>query len=317
MLLTSGMAVSHGRPCDVEPVEWVCARADAAAGSTRDSQPGGAVPVGLASHSSADGSQSGESTGPLLSVRHLSIAFGGVNALSDVNLDLWPGECVGLIGPNGAGKTTLLNCISRLLEPSIGSILIEGAECSRVPTARIVSLGVKRTFQNIATFQEMRVAEVLAVGAHHETRSSFLDAVLGTTLASRESRRVQAMVEESAAALGISELLDHVVRDLPYGNQKKVDIGRALMGGAKILLLDEPAAGLSQWEWLEMLETLRRLKSETTTGILVIEHQLEFVRRLADRIYALDAGQVIAQGTPDVVLSNRAVVEAYIGTAAT
>jgi len=250
-------------------------------------------------------------------VRHLSIAFGGVNALSDVNLDLWPGECVGLIGPNGAGKTTLLNCISRLLEPSIGSILIEGAECSRVPTARIVSLGVKRTFQNIATFQEMRVAEVLAVGAHHETRSSFLDAVLGTTLASRESRRVQAMVEESAAALGISELLDHVVRDLPYGNQKKVDIGRALMGGAKILLLDEPAAGLSQWEWLEMLETLRRLKSETTTGILVIEHQLEFVRRLADRIYALDAGQVIAQGTPDVVLSNRAVVEAYIGTAAT
>jgi branched-chain amino acid transport system ATP-binding protein len=154
-------------------------------------------------------------------VRNLSIAFGGVNALTDVNLDVWPGECVGLIGPNGAGKTTLLNCISRLLVPSTGSILIEGVECTRVPTARIVSLGVKRTFQNIATFQEMRVAEVLAVGAHHETRSTFLDAVLGTPIASRESLRVRAMVEESAAALGISELLGHVVRDLPYGNQKK------------------------------------------------------------------------------------------------
>jgi len=248
-------------------------------------------------------------------VRNLSIAFGGVNALTDVNLDVWPGECVGLIGPNGAGKTTLLNCISRLLDPSTGSILIEGVECRRVPTARIVSLGVKRTFQNIATFQEMRVAEVLAIGAHHETRSTFLDAVLGTPIASRESLRVRAMVEESAAALGISELLGHVVRDLPYGNQKKVDIGRALMGGAKVLLLDEPAAGLSEWEWLEMLETLHRLKSTTTTGILVIEHQLEFVRRLADRIYALDAGQIIAQGSPDAVLKDRGVIEAYIGTA--
>ena len=158
---------------------------------------------------------------PALEITGLQRSFGAIRVANNINLALPSGARHALIGPNGAGKTTLLNCISRLLVPSTGSILIEGVECTRVPTARIVSLGVKRTFQNIATFQEMRVAEVLAVGAHHETRSTFLDAVLGTPIASRESLRVRAMVEESAAALGISELLGHVVRDLPYGNQKK------------------------------------------------------------------------------------------------
>jgi branched-chain amino acid transport system ATP-binding protein len=255
------------------------------------------------------------SEGAMLSVGHLSFSFAGVQALADVSLEVAAGECVGLIGPNGAGKTTLLNCITRLLDAPVGSIQVNGIECRHVPTAQISSLGVKRTFQNIATFHDMLVEEVLSVGAHYQTRASFVEVALGAPRVARETRHVQALVEESAAALGITNLLKQRVRDLPYGYQKKVDIARALIGGAKVLLMDEPAAGLSEWEWKEILEILVALKATSSTAILVVEHQLDFVRRLADRLYALDAGQVIAEGTPEAVFSHPDVVAAYVGTA--
>jgi branched-chain amino acid transport system ATP-binding protein len=252
---------------------------------------------------------------PILAVSGLSFGFGGVAALSDVDLVVHPGECVGLIGPNGAGKSTLLNCISRINQEQAGSIRVDGVDCAGRLPADMIALGVKRTFQNIETFSDMRVREVLQVGAHSLAGASMAAAVLGLRRVRLESARVDAEVERTAAALGLSQLLDTEVSGLPYGLQKKVDLARALVGGARLLLLDEPAAGLSEWEWKQMLAALLELRASGDMGILVIEHQLGFVRQLATRMYALDAGRIVAEGDPAAVLDDRRVVEAYIGTA--
>jgi branched-chain amino acid transport system ATP-binding protein len=252
---------------------------------------------------------------PILAVSGLSFGFGGVAALSEVDLEVHPGECVGLIGPNGAGKSTLLNCVSRVNHEQAGSIQVDGVDCAGRLPADMIALGVKRTFQNIETFSEMKVREVLQVGAHSLASASMFAAVLGLRRVRRESAQVAAEVDRTAAALGLSQLLDIQISALPYGLQKKVDLARALVGGARLLLLDEPAAGLSEWEWNEMLKVLLELRGSGEMGILVIEHQLGFVRQLADRLYALDAGKIVAQGDPATVLDDRRVVEAYIGTA--
>jgi branched-chain amino acid transport system ATP-binding protein len=253
---------------------------------------------------------------PILEVSGLSFGFGGVAALSEVDVVVQPGECVGLIGPNGAGKSTLLNCISRINQLQTGSILVDGIDCAGRLPADMIALGVKRTFQNIETFSDMRVREVLEVGAHHLAEASIAAAVLGLRRVRLEAARVAGEVERTAAALGLSELLDTEISGLPYGLQKKVDLARALIGGTRLLLLDEPAAGLSEFEWKQMLAALLELRGRGDMGILVIEHQLGFVRQLATRLYALDAGRIVAEGEPAEVLEDRRVVEAYIGTAA-
>ena len=258
---------------------------------------------------------------PILDVRGISFGFGGVAALSDVELTVDAGECVALIGPNGAGKSTLINCISRIYPVEAGTILIDGLDCSTRRPAELVHLGVKRTFQNIETFREMTVREVLEVGAHHLGTSSLWSTVIGARRVAAERQRIDVEVERTAAALGIDELLGRRVSTLAYGQQKKVDLARALVGGTRLLLLDEPAAGLDTDEWHDLADVLRATITAATDaarpiGVLLVEHQLGFVRRLADRLYALDAGTVIAQGDPGEVLAQRRVIESYLGVAA-
>ena len=250
---------------------------------------------------------------PSLEVAGASFGFGGVRALDAVDLRVVRGECVGLVGPNGAGKSTLINCITQVYVLKHGSIRVDGVECVGVSPATMIARGVKRTFQNIETFREMRVREILEVGALHLTTSTVAAAVFRTHRDRADRAVIVDAVESTAADLGLTTYLETEVASLPYGLQKKVDLARALVGGARLLLLDEPAAGLGEWEWQEMLGLLKTVIAQGSVGVLVIEHQLGFVRQLVDRLYALDLGRVIAQGNPSSVLEDRAVVAAYIG----
>lgn len=252
---------------------------------------------------------------PILAIDGVSFGFGGVAALDGIDIVVGRGECVGLIGPNGAGKSTLINCVTQIYQVHSGSIRVAGQECVGRHPSEMIRLGVKRTFQNIETFREMSVREILEVGAHYLASATLVQAVLGLPRVGRDAARVRVAVEAAAEAVGVTEHLDAEIAGLPYGVQKKVDLARALVGGARLLLLDEPAAGLAEWEWKEMLGLLQRLRATGDLGILVIEHQLGFVRQLVDRLYALDAGRIVADGDPAVVLDDRRVVESYIGTA--
>ncbi len=257
----------------------------------------------------------------MLDVRGVSFGFGGVAALTDVDLSVEAGECVALIGPNGAGKSTLINCITRIYPVRTGTVSIDGVDVARYKPSQLAELGVKRTFQNIETFREMTVREVLEVGAHYLGSTSMLAAIAGSRRVAAERARIDDEVERTAAALGVESLLATRVSSLPYGLQKKVDLARALVGGARLLLLDEPAAGLDTDEWHDLADLLRATMQQAATtrpmGILLIEHQLGFVRRLADRLYALDTGNVIASGEPAEVLADRRVVDSYLGVAVT
>jgi branched-chain amino acid transport system ATP-binding protein len=249
----------------------------------------------------------------------VSFGFGGVAALTDVDLTVSAGECVALIGPNGAGKSTLINCITRIYPVGSGSVYIDGTDCATRQPSELIHLGVKRTFQNIETFSEMTVREVLEVGAHHLGSTSMLANVLASRRVAAERERIDAEVTSTAVALGVDGLLGTRVSALPYGLQKRVDLARALVGGSRLLLLDEPAAGLDTDEWIDLADVLRGIATTAAAagrpiGILLIEHQLGFVRRLADRLYALDAGTVIAQGRPDDVLADRRVIDSYLGS---
>ena len=194
---------------------------------------------------------------PVLAVRGVSFGFGGVAALRDVDLHVDAGECVGLIGPNGAGKSTLINCITQIYPVRTGTIRIDGVDSAHRKASQLAALGVKRTFQNIETFREMTVREVLEVGAHHLGTTSLLAAVAGSRRVATERRLIDDEVERTAAAVGVEDLLATRVSALPYGLQKKVDLARALVGGARLLLLDEPAAGLDTDEWQDLADLLR------------------------------------------------------------
>ncbi len=185
----------------------------------------------------------------VLDVQGVSHGFGGVSALRDVALTVRADECVALIGPNGAGKSTLINCITGIYPIRIGSVRIEALDCTRRQPSELASLGVKRTFQNIETFREMTVREVLAVGAHHLGSTSMLAGVFGSRRVAIERARIADEIERTATAFDLDGLLEHRVSALPYGLQKKVNLARALVGGARLLLLDEPAAGLDTDEW--------------------------------------------------------------------
>jgi branched-chain amino acid transport system ATP-binding protein len=250
---------------------------------------------------------------PVLTVTQVSLAFGGVQALSDVSLTVGSGECVGVIGPNGAGKSTLLNCLSGLYSVPAAAITIGGVPCGGSRPSSLVARGVKRTFQNVETFKDMSVREVLSVGACHLAQLSMAGAVVLGRRAREEQLRLASAVLEAAVTVGIVDHLDARVDDLPYGLQKRVDVARALVGGARLLLLDEPAAGLSSSEVDDMGQLLVRLRRDTQLGMLLVEHHLDFVRQVVDRIYVLEAGRVIASGEPDEVLALPEVVEAYIG----
>ena len=252
----------------------------------------------------------------LLAVEGVTMRFGGVTALEDVSFEVARGAICGLIGPNGAGKTTLFNCISRLYDPQSGSIHFDGRPLASVSRHEIASLGIARTFQNVALFATMTTRDNIRVGAHALARGGFLVNALALPLAGREERRVAERAEALIEEFGLESVADRPVGELPFGVRKRVELARALAIGPKLLLLDEPASGLNHQEVEALAGEIRAIRDRRGVAILLVEHHMNLVMRVSDQVVALDFGRVIADGRPEAVRGNADVVRAYLGSAA-
>ena len=249
----------------------------------------------------------------LLEISGLNQNFGGVRAVDDFSLLVMPGTIHGLIGPNGAGKTTIFNVITGLYKPSSGSILFKGEELVGRRTFEIANKGIGRTFQNIRLFPKLSVLENVIIAGHKDAHYGFLEAL---THMGRYSRVVRKRRERSHALLaevGLEDLADKQASSLPYGLQRRLEIARALAAKPKLLLLDEPAAGMNPQETQELMEMIRWIKKEFGLTILLIEHDMSLVMGICERIYVLEYGEIIAEGTPKEIKENPEVIRAYLG----
>jgi len=249
----------------------------------------------------------------LLNIQNLGMRFGGLLALEDFCLEVPEGALYGLIGPNGAGKTTVFNLISGFLRPSRGRISLNGAEITRLPPHRITYLGVARTFQNIRLFQELSVLDNVLVGFHCRSHASWGEAILRLPRYRGEEREHHTRARELLREVGLAEAAAQPAGKLPYGHQRRLEIARALATGPRCLLLDEPAAGLNSQETLSLMEFLREIKERYRLTMLVIEHNLQLVMNLCQRLLVLDHGLTIAAGAPAEVRRHPEVIRAYLG----
>jgi branched-chain amino acid transport system ATP-binding protein len=250
---------------------------------------------------------------PLLRTEHLDMRFGGLTALEDLNLAVPAGGLYGLIGPNGAGKTTVFNLISGFVRPSGGRILMDGQDVTFEPPHRITAGGIARTFQNIRLFEALTVLDNVLVGFHCRSQATWGEAVLRLPRYRREEKarrsRALALLDE----VGLAEAVAQPAGQLPYGHQRRLEIARALATGPRLLLLDEPAAGLNPRETLELIDFIREIKGRYNLTIIVIEHNLRLVMGLCQHLTVLDHGLTIAAGSPAEVKKNPEVIRAYLG----
>ena len=254
----------------------------------------------------------------LLEVSGLTMDFGGLRAVDDASLTICAGEIVALIGPNGAGKTTFFNCVTGIYAPTAGDIVMHppGAAPSRIngmKPNRITALGMARTFQNIRLFPAMTVLENVMIGRHCRTRTSIVDAIVSSRRALREERETVDKSYRLLQRVGLADVADEFSRNLPYGAQRRLEIARALATDPFLLLLDEPAAGMNPQETRELDELIVRIRAEDRLAILLIEHDMKLVMNISDRIYVMEYGKEIAQGTPREIKENPRVIEAYLG----
>jgi branched-chain amino acid transport system ATP-binding protein len=254
---------------------------------------------------------------PILSVRDVTVRFGGVIALDRVSFDIEPRQIVGLIGPNGAGKTTLFNCLSRLYTASAGTITFEDAPLLTQPAHRIVGLGIGRTFQNLALFPTQSVLQNVMVGAHCRTSSDFLSNALKLGWVAREEAECRAHAEELLDFLDLRRVAHHPAAGLPFATLKRVELARALASRPKLLLLDEPAGGLNHEEVGTLGALIQRIRNERGLTILLVEHHMSLVMQVSDRVVVLDFGRKIAEGSPGDIARDTSVIEAYLGSAGT
>ncbi|MCR5493625.1 MULTISPECIES: ABC transporter ATP-binding protein [Streptococcus] len=249
----------------------------------------------------------------LLDVKNLTKNFGGLTAVGDVTMHLNEGELVGLIGPNGAGKTTLFNLLTGVYEPSEGSVTLDGTLLNGKKPYKIASLGLSRTFQNIRLFKDMTVLENVLVGMANQNKPYLLSSFLRLPkfYQSEDALRQKAM--ELLAIFDLEGDAETLAKNLPYGQQRRLEIVRALATQPKILFLDEPAAGMNPQETAELTQLIRKIKEEFNITIMLIEHDMSLVMEVTERIYVLEYGRLIAHGTPDEIKTNQRVIEAYLG----
>jgi branched-chain amino acid transport system ATP-binding protein len=253
---------------------------------------------------------------PLLRIIGVTVRFGAIVALNEVSFDVLRGEILGLIGPNGAGKTTLFNCLSRLSEVECGDIHLDGRSLLAIPRHEISRAGIGRTFQHLALFETMSVLDNVLVGGHVRGRGGFIADALRVGSLVREERRARAYAGELLERLGLASIAGTPVGGLPFATKKRVELARALAAEPKLLLLDEPAGGLNHEEVERLGDQIRTIRTEFGVTVLMVEHHLNFVMRVSDRVVALDFGRTLAEGTPAEMQAHPEVIRAYLGAPA-
>lgn len=250
---------------------------------------------------------------PLLKVNQLGIRFGGLKAVSDVNLDLFQGELVGLIGPNGAGKTTFFNLLTGVYIPTEGTIELEGEKLNGFAPYKITKKGLSRTFQNIRLFSELSVLDNVKVAYHSLAKHSILSSVFRLPIHFSEEKLMEEKAIEFLKIFNLDKVMHEKAKNLPYGQQRRLEIARALATNPKLLLLDEPAAGMNPQETVALMNLIALIRKKFDLTILLIEHDMPLVMGVCERIYVLDHGQLIAAGNPEEIRNNPKVIEAYLG----
>lgn len=253
-----------------------------------------------------------------LSVRNVSMSFSGLKVVTDVSFDIKEGEIFGLIGPNGAGKTTLFNCITQFYKPDNGSIFFRNNKNETInlinfPTHKIIRHGLVRTFQNVELIGDLSVIENVMVGAHIKYKYDFWGCLFGFSGAKKEEKRIEEEAEGVLKFIGLDDIKNQPVSSQPYGILKKIELARALMCNPKLIILDEPAAGMNEAETKELMNMIKIIRDEYKTTILLVEHDMKLVMGICDRICAISFGEVIAIGTPSQIKNNIKVQEAYLG----
>ncbi|WP_066320085.1 ABC transporter ATP-binding protein [Bacillus sp. FJAT-29814] len=249
----------------------------------------------------------------LLEVKNAGIQFGGLKAVSGFNMELRQGELVGLIGPNGAGKTTSFNLLTGVYVPTEGEIIFNGKRLNGLPPYKVTQSGISRTFQNIRLFSELSVLDNVKVAYHSLAKNSIFSSIFRLPSHFSEEKNMENKALEFLKIFNLDGLKDEKAKNLPYGQQRRLEIARALAAGPKLLLLDEPAAGMNPQETHELMELIAFIRKQFDLTILLIEHDMNLVMGICERIYVLDHGQLIAAGTPEEIRTNPKVIEAYLG----
>ncbi|GFH40445.1 ABC transporter ATP-binding protein [Pseudolactococcus insecticola] len=249
----------------------------------------------------------------LLEVKNLTKNFGGLTAVGDVNIELGESELVGLIGPNGAGKTTLFNLLTGVYEPTEGTVTLDGKILNGMPTYKIAAAGLSRTFQNIRLFKDLTVLDNVLIAMGTRKKSKLFESLFRLPGYYKQEETMKKEAMELLAIFDLDVKSDNLAKNLPYGEQRRLEIVRALATNPKILFLDEPAAGMNPQETAELTTLIKQIQQQFNITILLIEHDMSLVMNVTERIYVLEYGRLIAQGTPDEIKTNKRVIESYLG----